>query len=128
MFENPRQVLRAWLNGVNSGNLNNVLSLYSEDAVLLPTFSNKCLAEPELIKAYFQRLGSHKNLNVQLHEKTLVVQNFSHNLHSMSGIYAWRSEVDGENLIFEARFTFSVDLNRSRPIVHHHSSQVPQMI
>jgi len=104
------------------------LSLYSEDAVLLPTFSNKCLAEPELIKAYFQRLGSHKNLNVQLHEKTLVVQNFSHNLHSMSGIYAWRFEVDGENLNFEARFTFSVDLNRSRPIVHHHSSQVPQMI
>ena len=128
MFENPKQVLQAWLSGLNSGNLDEVLSLYSEDAVLLPTFSNKCLAGPEDIKDYFEKLGGHKNLNVQLHEKTLLVQNFSHNLYSMSGIYAWRFEVDDENLKFEARFTFIVDLKRSRPVVHHHSSQVPQMI
>ena len=128
MFENPKQVLEAWLSEVNSGNLNDVLLLYNETAVLLPTFSDKCLATAEDIKAYFEKLGSHKNLNVQLHEKTLVVQDFSHNLYSMSGIYAWRFEVDGENLNFEARFTFIADLNRSRPVVHHHSSQVPQMI
>ena len=101
---------------------------HSEDAVLLPTFSNKCLAEPEDIKTDFERLGSHNNLNIQLHEQTLVVQDFAPQLYSTSGIYAWRFEVDGENLNFEARFTFSVDLNRSRPIVHHHSSQVPEMI
>jgi len=128
MFNDPKQVLQAWLSGVNSGNLHDVLSLYSADAVLLPTFSDKCLVNPKDFKAYFERLASHKNLDVQLHEKTLVIQDFSPKLYSMSGIYAWRFEVDGENLNFEARFTLTVDLNRSRPIVHHHSSQVPEML
>jgi len=65
---------------------------------------------------------------VQLHEKTLIVQDFSPHLHSESGIYDWHFELEGEILDFEARFTFTIDLNLSSPIVHHHSSQVPQAI
>ena len=128
MFNDPKQVLKPWLNGVNSGNLNDVVSLYSENAVMLPTFSSKCLATAADIRAYFERLAGQKSLHVQLHEKTLIVQDFSSRLHSISGIYGWQFELEGEILNFEARFTFTIDLNLSRPIVHHHSSQVPQTI
>jgi len=128
MFNDPKQVLKPWLNGVNSGNLNDVVSLYSENAVMLPTFSSKCLATTADIRAYFERLADQKSLHVQLHEKTLIVQDFSPHLHSASGIYGWQFELEGEILDFEARFTFTIDLNLSRPIVHHHSSQVPQTI
>jgi len=121
-------VLKAWLGGVNSGDLKDVLSLYSHNAVLLPTFSDKCLVNSEDIKAYFEKLGGYENLNVQIYEKTLVVQDFSPTMYSLSGIYGWKFEVEGKNLNVEARFTFMIDLNLSSPIVHHHSSQVPQMI
>jgi len=47
---------------------------------------------------------------------------------TMSGIYNWRFIVDGELLNFEARFSYLVDLSKSSPIIHHHSSQIPRML
>jgi len=128
MYENPRQVLTLWFDAVNTGDLQQVASLYAEDAIVLPTFSNKCLHSSEDRAEYFEKLAKHKELNVVLHEATLVVQPLSTNVYSMSGIYCWHFDVEEEMLSFEARFTFTVDPSRSEPILHHHSSQIPRML
>jgi len=128
MFDRPNHVLELWIAGINSCNLHVVIGLYDKNAVLLPTFSNKCLSNLDAIRSYFEILSSHKELHVELHDKTLLVQRLSNELFSMSGIYCWRFEVEGEILGFEARFTFIINKEHPNPIIHHHSSQVPRML
>ena len=128
MFDTPKDVLKLWIESVNSRSLKNVLDLYDETAILLPTFSNKFFHDPEGIKSYFEKISSHKDLLVKLHDNTLTVQDLSNGLYALSGIYCWRFEVDGEVLNFEARFTFVINIKSSAPIIHHHSSQIPRML
>lgn len=127
-FETPEQVLKEWLDGVNAGKVEEVLSLYDKKTVLLPTFSNKTLSTPEGIRSYFNGLANRKNLKVILHEKPFFAVKIGPSLYSMTGIYCWKMEVDEEVLSFEARFTYTVDLELEAPIVHHHSSQVPRTL
>ncbi len=126
MFENARAVLDAWESGVNEANVDALQGLYDESAILLPTFSSRTMRTPEAIRQYFIQLGARNGLHVGLHERTLRVRELSESIASMTGIYRWEFEVDDEPLSFEARFTFTVDLARSAPIIHHHSSQVPR--
>lgn len=49
-------------------------------------------------------------------------------LHTISGIYNWRFLVVGEALNFEARFDYLIDLKKTSPILHHHSSQIPRAL
>mgnify|MGYP001164806740 CR=1 FL=1 len=121
-------VLRRWMNAVNSGDLEGVLALYSEQAVLIPTFSNRLLNAPEKIRDYFLKLGSREDLSIALHEKTLITQPLHDNLVSLCGIYCWRFCVDDELLSFEARFSYTLNLDAARPILHHHSSQIPRVL
>jgi hypothetical protein len=127
-YSSPRRVLDVWTSGVNSGALDQVVELYDEGAVLLPTFSNRSLSDSPRIKEYFEKLFRHEEVQVSLHEKTLVSQARSESIYSMSGIYRWEMEIDDEPLSFEARFSYVLDLESSAPIMHHHSSQVPRML
>ncbi len=127
-YDALRQVLQQWLDGINSGDVDGVTSLYKEDAVLLPTFSSRRLTRPAERRAYFERVSSKLKLSVELHQRTLVMQQFSDSIHGLSGIYLWRFEEDEEMLSFEARFTYTVDLSRPDPILHHHSSQIPRTV
>ena len=97
-------------------------------AVLIPTFSNRLLGKPETIRDYFERLSTREELSIALHEKTLGVTPLGNQLFAMQGIYCWRFAIDGELLSFEARFSYMLDLARAKPIVHHHSSQIPRML
>jgi len=128
MFEQPAQILDTWLEGVNSGALAKVASLYSQNALLLPTFSNRRLQTPKDIEAYFADLGSHEGLSVFLHPNMTVIQRLSESIHCLGGLYCWKFEIEKELLSFEARFTFLVDLAFNAPIIHHHSSQVPRSL
>lgn len=67
-------------------------------------------------------------MNIALHEKTLKIQTISQDVYVMSGIYCWRFAVDGELLSFEARFSYVIDFSKPRPIIHHHSSQIPRTL
>ena len=116
------------MDAVNSGDLAGLLALYDDGAVVIPTFSNRLLGEPEKIRDYFTRLCNREELSIALHEKTLDVQCISENIHAMTGIYCWRFAVDGELLSFEARFSYVVDLSLAKPILQHHSSQIPRML
>ena len=128
MKTTPNDFLKDWMLHVNSGDIEKVLSMYSDNAVLIPTFSNRLLAKPEPIREYFERLFGREELSLALHEKTVIVQPMRQDIVSMCGIYCWRFAIDGELLNFEARFSYMLDLAVPAPILHHHSSQIPRMI
>ena len=127
-MKQPRQILNHWMDAVNSGNLEGLLALYDDTAVLIPTFSNRLLSKPDALREYFSKLCSRDELSIALHEKTLNIQAIAGDVHAMNGIYCWRFAVDDELLSFEARFSYMLDLSRVKPIVHHHSSQIPRML
>jgi len=128
MLDTPEKVLKTWMTGINNNDLDAVLALYSENAILIPTFSNRVLDSPEKIRKYFENLTGREDLSIALHEKTLAVQTVRESLFSMSGIYCWRFAIDGELLSFEARFTYLIDLASPTPIIHHHTSQIPRTL
>lgn len=124
----PRLVLNDWMAAVNTGDLESLLALYDDSAVLIPTFSNRLLSSPAALREYFSRLCSREELSIALHEKTLNIQSIAEGIHAMHGIYCWRFAVDGELLSFEARFSYLLDLARPKAILQHHSSQIPRML
>jgi len=123
-----RNIIDKWLNNVNDNQVEQLISLYNDKAIVIPTFSNRLLDNQKKIRDYFTRLCSREELSIALHNNTLIEQNMKNNLFSISGIYCWRFAVDGELLSFEARFSYLIDLNHEGSIFHHHSSQIPRMI
>ncbi len=128
MTQTPESILKDWIAAVNAGDVEGLLALYDERAVLIPTFSNRVLKSPERIRDYFEKLAGRDELSVSVHDKTLIVQPLRDTLATISGIYCWRFAVDEELLSFEARFSYILDLDLDRPIRHHHSSQIPRTL
>lgn len=128
MARKAEEILKQWMDAVNSGDLEGLLALYSDHAVLIPTFSSRLLNQPEKIRDYFQKLAGREDLSIALHEKTVITQPIHENVISLCGIYCWRFSVDGELLSFEARFSYVLDLDADQPIIHHHSSQIPRVL
>ncbi len=128
MIATAKNVLAKWLEAVNSGDVEELLSLYDTQAVLIPTFSNRLLNTPEKQRGYFEQLSNREKLSVTLHEKTLLVQEITDKIFVLSGIYNWRFNIDDEPINFEARFSYTLDLANPSPILHHHSSQIPRML
>jgi hypothetical protein len=123
-----KHIINKWLQAVNKGEIENLISLYDKKAVLIPTFSNRLLKNPEDIREYFIKLGNREKLSVELHDKTLLIQKLRDNLYTVSGMYCWKFSLDGELLSFEARFTYLFDLLSASPILQHHSSQIPRTL
>ena len=128
MFETVEAVTNTWLQNVNKGNIENLMELYDENAIMVPTFSNRLLNTPDKIRKYLESLACHEELSIALHENTVVIQALQKDLYSCCGIYCWRFAVDGELLSFEARFSFIINLALACPIIHHHSSQIPRTL
>lgn len=128
MSKKPEDVLREWMLLVNKRDSDRILALYDESAVLIPTFSNRLLTKPRDIRDYFERLCGREGLSLTLHEKTLLVQPMKDDVCSLCGIYCWRFAIDGELLNFEARFSYLLNLALPKPILLHHSSQIPRML
>lgn len=121
-------LVHAWMDALNAGQLERVLALYADDAILLPTFSPHAIRDTQSRRAYFEQLGDRPGFRVTLHEKTLRRQVLAGALEIASGIYRFHVDIDEEPLVFEARFSFVVDCSRAAPILHHHSSQVPRTL
>ena len=126
MSENPKVTLNLWISRVNELAVEDLLDLYAESAVLLPTFSNDLLTGKSDIRSYFEELSGQQQIEVSVDQQSIVTQRFSDNLQAISGIYRWRLGTDDKAMAIEARFTFILDLSISSPILHHHSSQLPR--
>ncbi|NDV61501.1 DUF4440 domain-containing protein [Puniceicoccales bacterium CK1056] len=125
MFDTSETLLHAWLDLVNAGDAEGVLALYNREAILQPTFSAGFLGRPKGIRGYFEKLSSREGLRVDLSRDPLIKQKLCESLHSVSGLYTWHFLLHGKETAFEARFSIIVDLSKEAPILHHHSSQVP---
>ncbi|MBP8083080.1 MAG: DUF4440 domain-containing protein [Spirochaetes bacterium] len=124
----PEDILNQWMQAINKADIESLLSLYDQDAILIPTFSNRVLNSQEKLRDYFEKLGSREDLSIALHENTVRIQTLNAGYYTVNGIYNWRFKVEGEILNFEARFSYLLDMNSQSPILHHHSSQVPRMV
>jgi hypothetical protein len=128
MSREPEALLHRWISRVNERDLDGLLALYDDDAVLIPTFSNRILRGPARIAGYFEMLCSREALSISLRERTLIVQPIAQPVFALCGIYCWRFAVDDELLNFEARFSYVLDADRPKPILQHHSSQIPRTL
>lgn len=127
-FRSSREVIQLWLDAVNQRRTDEVLALYSPEALLLPTFSPHTLWTTEKRRGYFDQLASRPGMEVSLHEKTLKIQVVGPGVEMLTGIYRFQFAIDDEPLVFEARFSYLIDLNQAAPILHHHSSQIPRTL
>jgi uncharacterized protein (TIGR02246 family) len=110
-----------WNKALQTHNPDEVLKLYDEKAVLLPTFSCKVRHNPEEIRDYF----------VHFLEKGPVCSVEEANIHKfgntamISGIYTFTYQAE-PTVIQQARFTFVYHKTGDRwLIVEHHSSCMP---
>lgn len=127
-YKNSLEVLHRWIDAVNRRELPELLALYAPTCNLLPTFSPHTLRDDAGREHYFRLLSARPGMAVSLHERTVQMQPVGPGLEIASGIYRFQLEIDGEPLVFEARFSFLVDLTRPDPILHHHSSQIPRTL
>ena len=119
-------VLQTWIEKVNAGDLEGVLEMYDDSATLLPTFSPQQATTKDAIRAYFENLASKSALRVQLHPETLNEYRSGEAFVCVSGNYTFSYEAEGKIQSFASRFTFVINAIKDHPIIHHHSSQVPQ--
>jgi hypothetical protein len=128
MIIKPTDVIDAFAEGVNSHNSDLLIGLYDARAVLIPTFSGRSRKTTEQIADYFKTLTQKTGLGISLHDKTVNIIHVQGEVYALSGLYLWRFSVDDELLNFEARFSYVVDLKLERPILQHHSSQIPRSL
>ena len=126
--DTPEKILDRWIEYVNKREVESVVNLYEEKSMLLPTFSPHCMSKPEQIKEYFMQLSARKDIRVELHEETIKKTKIDEHTYIMTGIYSFHFVVDDANLTFPSRFTFVLDVSSEKPIIHHHSSQIPRTL
>ena len=109
-----------WNNALQTGEPKNVASLYEENAILLPTVSNKVRHNHEEIEDYFVHflakgpVGKIDEANVRIYGDLAI----------NSGIYTFDC-ADGD--VVTARFTYVYRKNGENwKIIEHHSSQMPE--
>jgi hypothetical protein len=114
-----------WGAALENGRLVELLAMYDEDAVLVPTFSSEILKGHESLSVYFTSLMSYPNLEVGVHEE--INQNCHEGHRAISGHYTFSWGADPENRTSkDARFTFAIEEEGSTWTIHaHHSSVNP---
>ncbi len=119
-------VLQTWMEKVNAGDVEGVLGLYDESATLLPTFSPHQAATKAAIKAYFENLASQAAINVEFHPDTIIEYRMGETAECVCGHYTFSYNVAAKKHSFASRFTFVINATKDHPIIHHHSSEIPQ--
>jgi len=121
----PDRVLGKWLDAVNAGDVDRIAQLYSDHAVLLPTFSDQTRLTDDDRRDYFLALREYNRVHVEWVDGSVQLQKIDDSIYTASGLYHWELEGSEGTRGFDARFTFTLDVQRPHPILHHHSSQIP---
>ena len=113
------QLFDQWNRALASGDPDQVVALYSNDALLLPTLSDEPRTTPAGIRDYFTGFLAGEPQG-QINSRTIQV---SCNEAMSAGTYSFRF-ADGHQV--KARYTFVYVFSDGRwQIQHHHSSLVP---
>ena len=109
-----------WNNALQSRVPKKVVALYDNDALLLPTISNKVCHNHKEIEEYFVNFLAREPMG-KIDESNIKI--FDH-LAMNSGVYTFALKGGAK---VQARFTFVYRWNGERwLIIKHHSSQMPE--
>jgi len=128
MNNGPEETLKLWLKNVNDMKVDAIVELYDDGCTLLPTFSPKSMKNQQEIREYFEQLSTREDMSVELHGGTVSTLPIGESKYVVMGIYSFHFNVNDAQLTFPSRFTFILDTSRSKPILHHHSSQIPRAL
>ena len=81
--------LENWIDQINSGNLEQVVGLYSQDALLFATFDEKPLNTPALIRGYFDSFLARDGAGVELDSASVCHSELGENHYSTTGLYTF---------------------------------------
>ena len=122
-MNNSLLLVNHWLEALASGDPDEVVAMYDEGAILVPTLENEPLHGLEDIREYFvQFMGSHPGLGGAVHEE--FNQNLGEGRRAISGNYTFQWDRGS----LDARFTFViVDQGDDEWVIYtHHSSADPE--
>lgn len=124
MEEKILELLYNWKSALESRKPDMVASLYAEDALLVPTLSNKIRRGLPEIRQYFVEFMQKKTVA----EIRLQHTHIYGDIATSSGFYAFTFSPDpGESFTVDARFTFVYRrFSDGWMIVEHHSSRMPE--
>ncbi|WP_210580636.1 SgcJ/EcaC family oxidoreductase [Streptomyces sp. GESEQ-4] len=115
-----------WNAALQTGDAQKVADLYAEDAVLLPTVSNKIRIDREGRVDYFEHFLENKPVGTKIQT---VVNVLDANSAIDTGTYKFdlTDPETGEKRVVEARYTYEYEKrNGEWKIVNHHSSAMPE--
>jgi uncharacterized protein (TIGR02246 family) len=115
--------LAAWVKAVEEGTVEEIVTLYDQDAMMLSAFAVDPMTSRNQLKAYFGKVVKEPNRTVDITKQD--VRRFG-DVASNTGLYSFYFEQDGEPVELKARFTFVYVLKNGQwKIISHHSSRVP---
>ena len=119
----PENIIEQWVDHFNNADMKAILSLYDDNATLLPTFLPKLLASNNEIKGYFV-VAFNGGASVEINVEDAISKELPGNIFLMTGSYVFcLSSKGGKKYL--SWYSFLIDLSDDSPIKHHHSSRVP---
>ena len=117
--------LNAWIAAVESKDVNRVVKLYDDDAVLLATFGAKPILTQEARAEYFKnKIFVYKDLKVKVNE---LHTERDGDIALANGLYTFSFKQGGQTVKVPARFSFVFEEETEGwEIEAHHSSVVPR--
>ena len=121
-MKTPTEFIDEWMETVCSNDVNAIISLYKEDAVLLGTLDKKVRKGRDQIKGYFDFFVKLKPCG-QITE--IVEEDYGHVVVA-NGMYDFDLVENGEQVVARARFTFVLERAGTKWMIQsHHSSKQP---
>ncbi|MDP6157163.1 MAG: SgcJ/EcaC family oxidoreductase [Candidatus Thermoplasmatota archaeon] len=121
-MKTPTEFVEEWMKTICSNNVEAIVSLYKEEAVLLGTLDGKLRKGHSEIKEYFDFF-----VKLQPCGKitSIVEEDFGHRRVAVAnGTYDFELTENGEKLVAPARFTFVLERAGTKWKIHsHHSSK-----
>ena len=119
----PENIIEQWADCFNNADMKAILSLYQDNATLLPTFLPKLLASNNEIKGYFE-VAFNGDASVEVNVEDAISKELPGNIFLMTGSYVFCLGSRGGKK-YLSWYSFLIDLSDDSPIKHHHSSRVP---
>jgi len=119
----PENIIEQWVDHFNNADMKAILSLYDDNATLLPTFLPKLLASNNEIKGYFD-VAFNGGASVEINFEDAISKELPGNIFLMTGSYVFCLGIKGGKK-YLSWYSFLIDLSVDSPIKHHHSSRVP---
>jgi uncharacterized protein (TIGR02246 family) len=114
-----------WSAAFNSGDVEQIVRMYTDDALVLGTLNPGMISKPDDLRAYFKAAAAAK-LQVKLGDHSAAA--LAEDAVAIVGFYDFsRQASDGQPVVVPARFSFvMVKKDGIWKIAHHHSSVRPK--